>query len=198
MRTDVSGIRQALAAYSCGGSRGMALSALQTLDVYHIPSSLSREREAIKLSSTTLRPHIVNGDLAASHRPERPCVAGCRPCINLRDVVRCSKPTDWGWRVKRESGEMCINGINPGTAPATVSESKAKLKMSLRRLAREDVSPAPRRSRVRRPARLPTDTLAVGELGYVLGRRRQSDWHTPTEAGPDAGASFAPKFPQFL
>jgi hypothetical protein len=74
MRTDISGIRQALAAYSCGGSRGMALSAFQTLDVYHIPSSLSRVREAIKLSSTTLRPHIVNGDLV-SHR--RYCC--CRP-----------------------------------------------------------------------------------------------------------------------
>jgi hypothetical protein len=66
MRTDISGIRQALAAYSCGGSRGLAFSAMQTLDVYHIPSSLSRVREAIKSRSTTLRPHIVNGDLAAA------------------------------------------------------------------------------------------------------------------------------------
>ena len=64
MRTDISGIRQALAAYSCGGSRGLTSSALQTLLAYHIPSSLSRVREAIKLGSTTLRPHIVNGDLA--------------------------------------------------------------------------------------------------------------------------------------
>ena len=73
--TEISGIGQALTAYSCGGSRGLASSAKRALDVYHIPSSLSRMREAIKLGSTTLRPHIVNGDLLATgppaHRPER-------------------------------------------------------------------------------------------------------------------------------
>jgi hypothetical protein len=32
------------------------------LDAYHIPSLLSRSREAIKGGSTTSRPHIVNGN----------------------------------------------------------------------------------------------------------------------------------------
>ena len=56
-------IGQALSAYSCGGSRGFV--SKQALDAYHIPSSLSRSREAIKGASTTSRPHIVNGNSAS-------------------------------------------------------------------------------------------------------------------------------------
>ena len=62
--TEISGIGQALTAYSCGGSRGLASKHLAALDAYHIPSSLSRSREAIKGASTTSRPHIVNGNPA--------------------------------------------------------------------------------------------------------------------------------------
>jgi len=62
LRTGISGIGQVLAAYSCGGSRGLAFKRFAALDVYHIPSSLSRVREAIKDGSTTLRGHVVNGN----------------------------------------------------------------------------------------------------------------------------------------
>ena len=79
--------------------------------MYHIPSSLSRMREAIKGGSTTLRPPIVNGESAIVGRTvptasRVPLLLLLRVlCITLQHVVRCSKPAQWGWRVKRESGE---------------------------------------------------------------------------------------------
>jgi hypothetical protein len=63
---------------------------------------------------------------------------------------------------------------NSGTAPATVSESKAKLNVTAPR-AWEDASPAKSvRESGDRPDVEVADTFAVGELGYVLMRRRQS------------------------
>ena len=123
MRTEISGIRQALAAYSCGGSRGLASSALEELDVYHIPSSLSRLREAIKVCSTTLRAHNVNGDLASAG-----AASARRPRGGLTIVVagpmhyaprscQVLGPTEWGWRVKRESGESASVASNPELPP---------------------------------------------------------------------------------
>jgi hypothetical protein len=67
--TEISGIGQALTAYSCGGSRGLVSKHLEALDAYHIPSSLSRSREAINGASTTLLPHIVNGNPASVFDP---------------------------------------------------------------------------------------------------------------------------------
>jgi hypothetical protein len=105
------------------------------LDGYHIPSSLSHLREAIKRSSTALLPYIVNGyarlqdaeRLEAGYRHS--LVAACRMHY-AKCVVRCSDPTAEGWRVKRESGEGAKSALNSGTAPATVSESKAILKVT--------------------------------------------------------------------
>jgi hypothetical protein len=119
--------------------------------------SLVRERPS-KAGSTTLRPHVVNGRLPAAAR--QPLKRGPTailllsfppPCITLAEVVRCSEPTAWGWRVKRESGECAQMACNSGAAPATVSESKAKPHVTAprgvgRRFAGQ------RRSRVRRPA----------------------------------------------
>src|ERR1700682_645979 len=132
--TEISGIGQALAAYSCGGSRGLVSKHPAVFDAYHIPSSLSRSREAIKGTSTTLRPRIVNGN--SMHYPER--------------VVRCLVPTAWGWRVKRESGASASLAFNSGTAPATVSESR-RILWSLRGGVGRHSS-GQRHSRVRRPA----------------------------------------------
>jgi hypothetical protein len=73
----------------------------ETLDVYHIPSSLSRERETIESRSTTLRPHIVNA--APMHYPPRRC--------------QVLEPTQWGWRVKRESGESASMAPIPELPP---------------------------------------------------------------------------------
>jgi len=55
------------------------------LDAYHIPSSLSRSREAIKGGSTTLRPHIVNGKPADGAEPRRAAALLSLPavCITL-------------------------------------------------------------------------------------------------------------------
>jgi hypothetical protein len=123
MRTDISGIGQVLAAYSCGGSRGMASSALRRLDVYHIPSSLSRVREAIKSSSTTLRPHIVNGDLATTGASSRapmgcPHYCCCRPYALTSETLSGARSQPiWGWRVKRESGESASTASIPELPP---------------------------------------------------------------------------------
>jgi hypothetical protein len=98
--------------------------------------SLVRERPS-KGGSTTLRPHIVNGNPApgAVKRlragPRRTIVVADRMHYPAR-VVRCSDPAAWGWRVKRESGASARLAFNSGTAPATVSESR-RISWSLRR-----------------------------------------------------------------
>ena len=75
----ISGIGQALFAYSCGGSRGFASPPDSALEAYHIPSSLSRSREAIKHSSTPVRRHIVNGGRSTNNRfirtPQEPVLS---------------------------------------------------------------------------------------------------------------------------
>jgi hypothetical protein len=105
-------------------------------DVYHIPSSLFRSKEAIKGASTTLRRGVVNGGLLS--RLGR-CItlaplSGARPSIELAG----------------ETGSRC-ELLNPGAAPATVCESRRILK-SLRPSRRGKTFAGRRRSRVRRPA----------------------------------------------
>jgi hypothetical protein len=65
LRTDISGIGQVLAAYSCGGSRGID-AALGAQDAYHIPSSLFHSKEAIKWCSTASRGGVVNGTIVGA------------------------------------------------------------------------------------------------------------------------------------
>jgi hypothetical protein len=86
---------------------------------------------------------------------------------------------------------------NSGTAPATVSESKANLYVTApmgvgRRFAGLTAFASPE------TGLMSTDTLAVGELGYVLmrrwqsravGRPRQRGLGTLTEADLDAGGT---------
>jgi hypothetical protein len=172
--------------------------------------SLVRERPS-NAASTTLRPRVVNGRLpAAARNPQGwPHLASLGltailllsfppPCITLPKVVRCSEPTAWGWRVKRESGECAQLARNSGTAPATVSESKAKLHVTAPR-AWEDASPAPK-------AFASPETGLMSSSGYLrggriglcamrrrqspaIGRPRQGGLGTLTQAHFDAGGT---------
>jgi hypothetical protein len=125
--TEISGIGQALAAYSCGGSRGLVSQHPAALEmrttfphrslVRERPSRALVQRCALALSMATRRRGAGRGGEGRTivvagrmHYPE---------C-----VVRCSIPTAWGWRVKRESGASARSAFNSGTAPATVSESR--------------------------------------------------------------------------
>ena len=79
------------------------------LDSYHIPSSLSRMREAIKVCSTPLRRHVVNGGSAddATHRVFNRCkitIVAAGVMAYAAAVDRCSVPTSGSRRVKREAG----------------------------------------------------------------------------------------------
>jgi hypothetical protein len=126
--------------------------------------SLVRERPS-KAGSRTLRLHVVNDNppppvhgslwgaqiILIGRNASTLSLSFTALCITLPLVVRCSRPTRLSWRVKRESGECAQVACNSGTAPATVSESKAKPHVTAprgvgRRFAGQ------RRSRVRRPA----------------------------------------------
>jgi hypothetical protein len=170
MRTEISGIRQTLAAYSCGGSRGLASKRPQGAGcVPHSLIALSFERghqtplvqrcgPALSMAASQRRRVTPKGGLTVILLLSFP-----PPCITLPKVVRCSEPTAWGWRVKRESGECAQLACNSGTAPATVSESKAKLHVTAPR-AWEDASPAPK-------AFASPETGLMSSSGYLRGGR---------------------------
>jgi hypothetical protein len=132
------------------------------LDAYHIPSSLFRSKEAIKGASTTLRRGVVNGPAgrrAPAEAARSIVAAGAMHYAGA--VVRCSSKQG----LAGETGSRCEQTLllNPGAAPATVSESRRILKSLRPREAWEDI---------RRPwAFASPETGLASSCGYLRGGR---------------------------
>jgi hypothetical protein len=83
-------------------------------------------------------------------------------CITLAPLSG-ARPSLGGWRVKREAGASGALPLNPGTAPATVSESRRILKSLRPRTAWEDL---------RRPQAFASpETGLASSSGYLRGGR---------------------------
>ena len=134
LRTEISGIGQALAAYSCGGSRGL-VSSTQWCSMRTTFPHRSLVRERPSGCSTTSRCRVVNGNVAAGpligRRASRALLSLPAVCITL-NALSGARTNCMGWRVKRESGASAHSAFNSGTAPATVSEYR-RISWSLRR-----------------------------------------------------------------
>ena len=103
-----------------GAAVGLHRSA-RALDVYHIPSSLFRSKEAIKGASTTLRRGVVNGP--AVRERLRELLSRVGRCITLAPLSGARPSIE----LAGETGSRC-ELLNPGAAPATVCESRRILK----------------------------------------------------------------------
>ncbi|MEA3196873.1 MAG: hypothetical protein QOF32_925 [Gammaproteobacteria bacterium] len=115
------------------GQPWVGIQHLAVLDAYHIPSSLSRSREAIKgvvqRCALPLSMASVAAGLCSGFRPALLSLPAV--CINLNALsgarTNCmGLASETGIRCERESA------FNSGTAPATVSESR-RISWSLRR-----------------------------------------------------------------
>jgi hypothetical protein len=119
--------------------------------------SLVRERPS-NGASTTLRPRVVNGSLQRRRdnlqgwTRRQTIVVVPAPMLYPQQCCQVLGTNRMGWRVKRESGECAQMACNSGTAPATVSESKAKLHVTAPKGVGRRFAAPTRRSRVRRPA----------------------------------------------
>jgi hypothetical protein len=144
-----------------GAAVGLHRSA-RALDAYHIPSSLFRSKEAIKGASTTLRRGVVNGPAGCCTPAEAARTIVAAGAMHYADaVVRCSSKQG----LAGETGSRCEQTLvlNPGAAPATVSESR-RIPKSLRpREAWEDI---------RRPRAFASpETGLASSSGYLRGGR---------------------------
>jgi hypothetical protein len=142
--------------------RGQPWDCIGVLDAYHIPSSLFRSKEAIKGASTTLRRGVVNGPgrrCAPAEAARTIVAAGAMHYPGA--VVRCSSTQG----LAGETGSRCEQTwvLNPGAAPATVSESRRILKSLRPDKAWEDI---------RRPGAFASpETGLTSSSGYLRGGR---------------------------
>jgi hypothetical protein len=125
-----------------GAAVGLHCSA-RARDAYHIPSSLN---------GNPWKPQRKARALYCRRRDDALPWRGCQVLVQA-----------WGWRVKREAGASAALPLNPGTAPATVSESRRKPKSLRPRTAWEDL---------RRPQAFASpETGLESSSGYLRGGR---------------------------
>jgi hypothetical protein len=125
LRTDISGIGQALTAYSCGGSRGFESSRSRSMPTTFPLRSLRRERPSER-GSTTLRRRIVNGKrdpVSARQRPQG-LLSPSRRCITLA-ALSGALPDPGVWGVKREAGASGVIAAQSRHCPRNGKRIKA-------------------------------------------------------------------------
>lgn len=166
--TSVSGIRQALVAYSCGGSRGFESGPFGTSTRTTFPhGSLVRARPS--------RPAVHRCALTLSMATDR----ACRRALLLWSTLCSTLKTVSGARIQldelaSETGSRCERhpvAHNSGAAPATVSETR-RIMMSLRRrTVWEDVRPPQAFASPETGLASTSNYRRGGRMGYVHGHR---------------------------